>query len=142
MDATHPTVSTHHSKTMHTCSTWPEDVCLYLGLSSHYVLSIFSTFLTWKKFFPLSIGIDTLQEQLLIEFSTDHFETMHICSTWSEDVHVVLGLSSYHSDLKVNILHCLFVLKFYGPVYPMGSCRAQSVYLTTHLPGRLSPLSG
>ena len=27
----------------------------------------------------------------LLEFSTDHFETMHICSTWSEDVPVVLG---------------------------------------------------
>ena len=32
---------------------------------------------------------------------------------------------------------CLFVLRFYGPVNPMGS-----VYLTTHLLGRLSPLSG
>ena len=37
---------------------------------------------------------------------------------------------------------CLFVLRFYGPVNPMGSCRARSVYLTTHLLGRLSPLSG
>ena len=35
-----------------------------------------------------------------------------------------------------------FVLKFYGPVNPMGSCRARSVYLTTRLLGRLSPLSG
>ena len=36
----------------------------------------------------------------------------------------------------------LFVLKFYGPVNPMGSCRAWSVYLTTRLLGKLSPLSG
>ena len=36
----------------------------------------------------------------------------------------------------------LFVLRFYGPVNPMGSCRAPSVYLTTRLLGRLSPLSG
>ena len=36
----------------------------------------------------------------------------------------------------------LFVLRFYGPVNPMGSCRAWSVYLTTRLLGRLSPLSG
>ena len=36
---------------------------------------------------------------------------------------------------------CLFVLRFYGPVNPMGSCRVRSVYLTTHLLGRLSPLS-
>ena len=26
---------------------------------------------------------------------------------------------------------CLFVLRFYGPINPMGSCRARSVYLTT-----------
>ena len=37
---------------------------------------------------------------------------------------------------------CLFVLRHYGPVNPMGSCRARSVYLTTGLLGRLSPLSG
>ena len=37
---------------------------------------------------------------------------------------------------------CLFVLRFYGPVNPVGSCRARSVYLTTCLLGRLSPLSG
>ena len=36
---------------------------------------------------------------------------------------------------------CLFVLRFYGPVNPMGSCRARSIYLTTRLLGRLSPLS-
>ena len=36
----------------------------------------------------------------------------------------------------------LFVLRFYGPVNPMGSCRVRSVYLTTRLLGWLSPLSG
>ena len=36
----------------------------------------------------------------------------------------------------------LFVLRFYGPVNSMGSCRARSVYLTTSLLGRLIPLSG
>ena len=33
---------------------------------------------------------------------------------------------------------CLFVLRFYGPVNPVGSCRARSVYLTTLLLGILS----
>ena len=37
---------------------------------------------------------------------------------------------------------CSFVLRFYSPVNPMGSCQAQSVYLTTCLLGRLSLLSG
>ena len=43
--------------------------------------------------------------------------------------------------VKVKVI-CLFVLRFYGPVNPMGSCRARSVYLTTRLLGRLCPLSG
>ena len=37
---------------------------------------------------------------------------------------------------------CLFVLEFYGPVNPMGSCRARSVDLITLLLSRLNPLSG
>ena len=36
----------------------------------------------------------------------------------------------------------LFLLRFYIPVNRMGSCQAQSVYLTKLLLGRLSPLSG
>ena len=43
---------------------------------------------------------------------------------------------------SIALAVCLFVLRFYGPVNPMGSCRARSVYLTTRLLGRLSPLSG
>ena len=33
-------------------------------------------------------------------------------------------------------------VRFYSPVNPIGSCEAWSVYLTTHLLGRLSPLNG
>ena len=47
----------------------------------------------------------------------------------------------FYPEVK-EILFVLFVLRFYGPVNPMGSCRALSVYLTTRLLGRLSPLSG
>ena len=46
-----------------------------------------------------------------------------------------------HQCFLVITFGCLFVLRFYGPVNPMGSCRARSVYLTTRLLGRLSPLS-
>ena len=46
------------------------------------------------------------------------------------------------TDENRKLLVCLFVLRFYGPVNPMGSCRARAVYLTTRLLGRLSPLSG
>ena len=65
-------------------------------------------------------------------------------------------LSSMLITHRLNVMHAsvnfhkyipyglgvLFVLRFYGPVNPMGSCRVRSVYLTTRLLGRLSPLSG
>ena len=57
-------------------------------------------------------------------------------------ISVGILLKSLPSVLSVKLLYCLFVLRFYGPVNPMGSCRARSVYLTTRLLGRLSPLSG
>ena len=48
------------------------------------------------------------------------------------------GPCQYVTDAK----YVVFVLRFYGPVNPMGTCRARSAYLTTRLLGRLSPLSG
>ena len=48
----------------------------------------------------------------------------------------------YSDSLWFSIDEVLFVLWFYGLVNPIGSCRAQSVYLITLLLGRLSPLSG
>ena len=36
----------------------------------------------------------------------------------------------------------LFVLRFYSPLNPTGSCQVRSVYLTTLLLHKLSPLSG
>ena len=60
------------------------------------------------------------------------------CGSHVQCSHIVAHMCS---NLKLW-LTCLFVLRFYGPVNPMGSCRARSVYLTTRLLGRLSPLSG
>ena len=51
-------------------------------------------------------------------------------------------LINMHLEKRIIFHTGLFVLRFYGPVNPMGSCRARSVYLTTRLLGRLSPLSG
>ena len=49
--------------------------------------------------------------------------------------------NDYNIKYKI-VLVGLFVLKFYGPVNPIGSYQAQSVYVTTLLLGRLSPLIG
>ena len=92
--------------TMHNCFSWYEQVRVVLGLSSHYFLSTFFFFFFFYLFFSrsISIRIDTVWAQLFLEFSTIHFKTMHICSTWSEDVSAVLGFSSHHTDLKVITL--------------------------------------
>ena len=53
------------------------------------------------------------------------------CLTGSSDI-VEYTVESKDPDHTVKIHElCLFVLRFYGPVNPMGSCRARSVYLTT-----------
>ena len=58
---------------------------------------------------------------------------------WSSHVLPVAPFFEMHSLWSEFV--CLFVLRFYGPVNPMGSCRARSVYLTTRLLGRLKRLT-
>ena len=71
----------------------------------------------------------------------------------TEPLFITLSGSLYDlNDIERDVKHqtiiitfkdkYLFVLRFYGPVNPRGSCRARSVYLTWRLLGRLSPLSG
>ena len=69
---------------------------------------------------------------------------MHVSShMWTEKVLIGLRIQRVRlSACKIVRFVCLFVLRFYGPFNPMGSCRARSVYLTTRFLGRLSPLSG
>ena len=83
-------------------------------------------------------------------------ERKHIMTTSRQQISV-FGLSFVQITLQTyvfwlffvilfaRLLHlmiCLFVLRFYGPVNPLGSCRARSVYLTTRLLDRLSPVNG
>ena len=49
--------------------------------------------------------------------------------------------TNVQSDLSFSGF-CLFVLRFYSAVNPMGSCWARPVYRTTLLLGRFSPLNG
>ena len=53
----------------------------------------------------------TLLAQLLQQLSADHFETMHSCSTWFEDVHVALGLFFHY--FFFNCFHFLDVHVFF-----------------------------
>ena len=49
--------------------------------------------------------VDTLCAQLLIQFYTDRFETLHTLLSWSVDVHMVLAL------LSVKLLSIFFTFK-------------------------------
>ena len=57
-------------------------------------------------------------------------------------IHLLSGYMVTNKPSLFVFSVCVFVLRFYSPVNPMGSCRAWSVYLTTPLLDRLSPLSG
>ena len=77
---------------MGTCSTWSEDVHVVLGLSCHYF------FFQLFAFFQLSfsLAVTWWPAQLLLQFYTKLFETLQVFLSWSDVVHVLLGLSSYH----------------------------------------------
>ena len=73
-------------ETLQAFLSWSEDVLLVLGLSSRYLFINFFHFFELVFLFVCFFGFffffffrrDTLRAQLLLEFSTDHFETMHI----------------------------------------------------------------
>ena len=67
----------------------------------------------------ISIRIDNLWVQIILEFSTNHFETMHTCSTWSIDVHVVLGLWSIdvHVVLGLSSHYVLSTFSTFSTVF-------------------------
>ena len=108
MGATPPRVFHHHIETKHTCSTWSVDVHVVWGLSSHYFF--YQLFLLFRhNFFQIRPILKTFWTQFRLEVSTNHFETMHTCSTWSVNVHVVLILSSHY----FYQLFPLFLLSFF-----------------------------
>ena len=75
-------------------------------------------------------------------FSTNALVNQHNRKKLSELLNPVIHTEAEDTSKEILTGQLLFVLRFYGPVNPMGSCRARSVYLTTRLLGRLSPLSG
>ena len=102
-----------------------------------FVVCLILCYFVLVFFGPFSIAITSLWEERanLSAFRTfDRFALVWICRF---PLPLPLGV---WEGLRLVIVACL--LRFYGPVNPMRSCRARSVYLTTRLLGRLSPLSG
>ena len=84
---------------------------------------------------------------------TDNLSHYSNIMTWSVLYNILYQITKEtlhcYSERKIDLvskayekLVLVFVLRFHGPVKPMGTCRMRSVYLTTLLLGRLSPLSG
>ena len=77
-------------------------------------------------------------------FSRQHFEIFFLFFPENRLQHCMQIVTLRDNWHKMS---CLFsgnfvCVEFYGPVNPMGSCQVRSVYLTTRLLGRFSPLSG
>ena len=110
------------------CSVIVNIDCLLRGLNT---LARFSTICTTEINYVISCLLSCPPKKLLKVVSTfNPFNPGGLFYLKS----LVMSIS--------GIRGVLFVLRFYGPVNPMGSCRTRSVYLTTRLLGRLSPLSG
>ena len=63
-----------------------------------------------------------------------------------KEILMYVYFGSIANDPKITyifaVLFVFMLLRFYGPVNPVESYRARSIYLTTRLLGRLSPVSG
>ena len=97
------------------------------NMSSYNTISYGAVWKPWRASIVLTV-------QKHLKLNVRKYTLYHIHPTKTR---MHLGISAVYLEFV-----CLFVLRFYGPVNPMGSCRARSVYLTTRLLGRLSPLSG
>ena len=71
--------------------------------------------------------------------SGKHVRSNHI----TVKIFLILDTTSFHiPEHPDEYKMILFVLTFYGPADPMGSCRVWSAYLTILSLSRFSPLSG
>ena len=68
---------------------------------SFFNVSLFSTYFFFFFFSVWHSVMGNLWAQLLLQFYTKLFETLQVLLSWSEDVHVLLGLLSHHFLLTV-----------------------------------------
>ena len=99
----------------------------------------------WPKLARLTVKLRLFLVVECVRCPHESFILEFICRLWKENNKTWLTYtcftSSQLSHSSIQYKSNLFVLMFYGTANPVGSCRARSVYLTTRLMGRLSPLS-
>ena len=96
----------------------------------------------WPPWFNYWFSFTLAYSRISHEYSSLFIAVINLFLCFRFDALNELGAFIRTEFLCISVLKVLFVLRFYGPVNPMGSCRARSVHLTTRLLGRLSPLSG
>ena len=107
----------------------------YLFLYNKTKLNVFSSNLPFdSEISDQPVDIEISDQSIDSEISDQHVDSE------IRDQPVDSEISKQPVDRELSDQPVDFVLRFYGPVNPMESCRARSVYLTTH--GRFSPLSG
>ena len=93
-------------------------------------LSLTSFLLLWPEIDKVTLGH--------IQWTTLEWKLKHCMAWYLTTETLYLQKKCQYSKYPKNVC---FVLQFYCPVNPTGSCQAWSVYLTTLLLDRLSPLS-
>ena len=84
---------------------------------------------TFFNFFPSALAWN--RQSYIGSYTMNHLRM---------EIKALHGMIPHHWN-TISPKNVCFVLRFYYPVNPMGSCQAWSVYLTTLLLDRLSPLS-
>ena len=69
-----------------------------------------------------------LNRRVFVTFSRRHIEIFFLTFSRTQDL-------TFHANCLQSSI-CLFMLRFYSPVNPLGLCRAQTVYLTTLYSGQ------
>ena len=118
----------------------------HLGLPIRRFLAIFDLQVTSILSMSFeSISLSVKEKKIKIDFQHG-CHGGHLEFLIAMNLAILLSISDQILPIKLPFVclcwGCLFVLRFYSQVNPMGSCRARSVYLTTRLLGMLSPLSG
>ena len=135
-----------------TVFAWCITVCLYSNNGLNHQL-VTSGQETWLPYWTESVLAAWLQRRTVYSTAQQTVERMCTYKSWMtyEFGETQEDATSYNESLSWDVKFgrppshvCLFVfvLRFYNPVNPMGSCWAWSVYLTTLLLDRLSPLIG
>ena len=97
-------------------------MCIWFGYNCKNIFCCFFHIVNFVIFHPQYIDNGyLLWAQLLLQFCTDHFETLHMFSSWYEDVHVVCIYMLDHFLLLFSHCELHFSPIIYKQLVPLVS---------------------